>query len=38
MAGFLGRVTPREVYPPTQKATIFETVGECVEGTLRSSY
>ena len=26
------------IYPPTQKATVFETVGECVEGTLRSSY
>jgi hypothetical protein len=26
------------VYPPTQKATVFETVDECVEGTLRSSY
>jgi len=25
-------------YPPTQKATVFETVDECVEGTLRSSY
>ena len=27
-----------DLYPPTQKATIFETVDECVEGTLRSSY
>ena len=26
------------IYPPTQKATVFETVDECVEGTLRSSY
>jgi len=25
-------------YPPTQKATAFEAVDECVEGTLRSSY
>jgi hypothetical protein len=25
-------------YPPTQKATVFETVDECVEGTLLSSY
>jgi hypothetical protein len=25
-------------YPPTQKATVFKTVDECVEGTLRSSY
>jgi len=24
-------------YPPTQKATVFETADECVEGTLRSS-
>jgi hypothetical protein len=27
-----------KVYPPTQKVTVFETVGECIEGTLRSSY
>jgi len=27
-----------EIYPPTQKATAFEAVDECVEGTLRSSY
>jgi hypothetical protein len=27
-----------EIYPPTQKATAIETVDECVEGTLRSSY
>jgi len=24
-------------YPPTQKAMVFKTVDECVEGTLRSS-
>jgi len=24
------------ICPPTQKATVFETVDECVEGTLRS--
>src|SRR4030067_781850 len=29
---------PYGFYPPTQKATVFEAVGECVEGTLRSSY
>src|SRR3990172_10411144 len=32
------RHSPVENYPPTQKATVFETVGECVEGILRSSY
>jgi hypothetical protein len=26
------------IYPPTQKATVFESVDECVEGTLRSSH
>jgi hypothetical protein len=26
------------IYPPTQKATVFETADECMEGTLRSSY
>ena len=26
------------IYPPTQEATVFETMDECVEGTLRSSY
>jgi hypothetical protein len=25
-------------YPPTQKVTVFKTVDECVEGSLRSSY
>jgi hypothetical protein len=24
--------------PPTQKATVFETADECVDGTIRSSY
>ena len=27
-----------DFYPPTQKATVFQTVDECEEGTLRSSY
>ena len=29
---------PPAAFPPAQKATVFDTVDECVEGTLRSSY
>jgi hypothetical protein len=36
---FISRGHPMlKIYPPTQKATVFQTVNECVEGTLRSSY
>jgi hypothetical protein len=38
MAGFPAGLIPREVYPPTQNTTVFETVDEYTEGTLRSSY
>jgi hypothetical protein len=30
-------VVAQRIYPPAQKATVFKTVDECVEGTLRSS-
>jgi hypothetical protein len=32
------RYSPVGTNTPTQKATVFETVNECVEGTLRSLY
>ena len=35
---FFSVVRREKFYPPTQKATVFETVDECQEGTLRSSY
>ena len=33
----VGRWVVSIVYPPTQKATVSQTVDECEEGTLRSS-